>query len=115
MHERAIHSTVAPVVLLIIILLRRLKKRDKGLKWVRACQSPAHVQQLNGARACFRSIHFDRALISALLIKFSICFIVNEVRQAGTKSHSGKKKNKKKIQRESEGSKREERVAERAQ
>lgn len=60
--------------------------------------------QLNGALACFRSIRFDRRLISALLIKFSICFIVNEVRRAGTESHSGQKK-----KRASEGSKRGER------
>lgn len=45
------------------------------------------------ALACRCSIHFDHRLISALLIKFSICFIVNEVRQAGTKSHSGRKNN----------------------
>lgn len=39
----------------------------------------------------FLSIKFDQRLISARkMIKISICFIVNEVRQAGTRSHSAK-------------------------
>lgn len=71
--------------------------------------------QLNGALACFRSIHFDHRLISALLIKFSICFIVNEVRQAGTKSHSGQKKRERVELVKAVKGEKEERVAERAQ
>lgn len=63
--------------------------------------------------ACFRSVHFDHGLISALLIKFSICFIVNEVRQAGTRSHSAKKTNSKKQSKNALKGRKEERVAER--
>lgn len=67
---------------------------DAEQEGVRALpHSPA--QALAAWEACFRSVHFDHGLISALLIKFSICFIVNEVRQAGTRSHSAKKPSKK--------------------
>lgn len=73
------------------------RSTDREQERVTAPHSPA--QPLAAWGACFRSVHFDRGLISALLIKFSICFIVNEVRQAGTRSHSAKKKNLPKSQR----------------
>lgn len=77
-----VHATVAPVLLLTMIHLQKPKKR-----WVKTfSRAPAQP----GA-GCFRSIHFDHGLISALLIKFSICFIVNEVRRAGAGSHRAKK------------------------
>lgn len=83
-----VHATVAPVLLLIMIHSQKLKK-----KWVRTL-SHAPAQPGAGWGACFRSIHFDHGLISALLIKFSICFIVNEVKRAGAGSHRAKKTTK---------------------
>lgn len=66
------------------------RRTDREQEWVTALlHSPA--QALAAGGACFGSVHFDHGLISALLIKFSICFIVNEVRRAGTRSHSAKK------------------------
>lgn len=84
MQEYVIHSTDA---------FRDVggRSRDGARARARARpHSPAQALAARGAR--FSSVGFDHRLISALLIKFSICFIVNEVRQAGTRSHSAKKK-----------------------
>lgn len=64
------------MVLLIRTLFRLLKKSKawtKGLGGRRRASQP-----LTFSLACFRSVHFDHRLISAPLIQFSICFIVND-------------------------------------
>ena len=52
-------------------------------------------------QVAFPSIKFDQRLISAgKMIKISICFIVEEVRPAGTRSHSAERERERERQKD---------------